>query len=505
MHLLLLLVSCSTHSSAPGSHPDSATDTDADTDTDSDTDADTDTDADSDGGLDTGGYNMGTGQDTGQGEVCDSALPELRRLYVSADDSNSQATPVLARALINQHISAFPALSYEFLNYYHFDYSPASANQLRIEAQVMESEAIPGDLELVVAVVAPEVTPETRRPLNLVFAVDTSGSMQGSGISLARATVQAIAHQLRAGDRVSFVTWATTTNTLIDGLDLLGPDAPELLAAAARLSAGDSTDLSRGLSRAYELAENNRREGDISRVVLISDGGANTGLTDEDLIGRHAALREADATYLIGVGVGDAPAYSVSLMNTVTDLGRGAHVFIDSAAEAQHQFNDPERFLENVLVAATDVQLALDLPPDWVIDRFSGEQISSNPREVVPQNLAPNDQMLYHMTLRNCGEEEDPSFHFVATAATPEGEAIQVELDRSLSELRAADSAAARKAVALVETARTFQGVWQQDPAVRAEFVRDGLDRVTRTAAPLPTDDDLTEVTRLLRAYADLF
>ena len=121
MHLLLLLVSCSTHGSAPGSHPDSATDTDADTDTDSDTDADTDTDADSDGGLDTGGYNMGTGtsEDTGQGEACDGALPELRRLYVSADDSNSQATPVLARALINQHISAFPALSYEFLNYYH--------------------------------------------------------------------------------------------------------------------------------------------------------------------------------------------------------------------------------------------------------------------------------------------------------------------------------------------------------------------------------------------------
>jgi Ca-activated chloride channel family protein len=59
-------------------------------------------------------------------------------------------------------------------------------------------------------------------------------------------------------------------------------------------------------------------------VVLISDGGANTGITDEDLIGHYAANQEDSAIYLIGIGAADPEDYQAQLMDTVTDLWQGA-------------------------------------------------------------------------------------------------------------------------------------------------------------------------------------
>ena len=277
------------------------------------------------------------------------------------------------------------------------------------------------------------------------------------------------------------------------------------MSAIDELEAGSSTDLSSGLNTGYELAESHRQPGYANRVVLISDGGANTGNTDEELIGRHAAALDDDAIYLIGVGAADADAYDMDLMNTVTDLGRGAHVFIDSTTEAQHQFADEERFLENLLVSATDVTLSMELPANWVIDRFSGEEISTSERDIVPQNLGPNDQMLYHLTLRNCGGDEDANFHFVAKATDMDGVASEVALDKTVSAMSASGQSQVLKAVALVNAATAIQGVWAEASGDRAAYMEAARDQVQVAADTLPGDADLAEVVALLGAYADLF
>ena len=66
------------------------------------------------------------------------------------------------------------------------------------------------------------------------------------------------------------------------------------------------------------------------RVVLISDGGANAGVTDLDLIASEASDSDGEGTYLLGVGVGSPGVYKHELMDAVTDAGKGAYVFIDS-------------------------------------------------------------------------------------------------------------------------------------------------------------------------------
>ena len=115
--------------------------------------------------------------------------------------------------------------------------------------------------------------------------------------------------------------------------------------------------------------------GEFVGMVLVSDGGANVGVTEADLIGAEAGAYDEDGTYLVGVGVGDLGTYNDTLMDTVTDLGRGAALFVGSTDEAWRMLD--ERFDEVMDVAVRDVEVRLDLPPGFEIVRTSAEAVSA--------------------------------------------------------------------------------------------------------------------------------
>ena len=102
----------------------------------------------------------------------------------------------------------------------------------------------------------------------------------------------------------------------------------------------------------------------------------------------------------MGVGTGPADTYNDLLMDTVTDKGRGAYVYVDSVEEAQRMFVD--RFDETMEIAARAVQLELTLPWYFQMKKFYGEEYSTNPAEVQPQHLAPSDAMVFNQVLAAC-------------------------------------------------------------------------------------------------------
>ena len=125
-------------------------------------------------------------------------------------------------------------------------------------------------------------------------------------------------------------------------------------------------------------------------------------MTDEELIAQHAGSQDQDGIYMVGVGVGEG-TYNDLLMDHVTDIGKGASVFIDSIDEAQKIFGD--RFVSTMAVAARDVQVQLDMPPGFEIVKFSGEEFSAVPEEIEPQHIAPNDAMVFHQSIATCAPE----------------------------------------------------------------------------------------------------
>lgn len=332
---------------------------------------------------------------------CESGAATVS-FYMSSDDSNSMASPVIARELLRAGIAPIPEQirTYEFLNYYnaHYEAPPAGTLGVHVELQntALSSTVPQARYRLQVGVQAPAVP---RVPLVLTFVVDASGSLIGQGIERERAVLLALAKQLQPGDTVNVVTWANENNVLLESYKAAGTEADKakLTSVVSSLVPGGGSDLHAGLVKGYELAAKHFDPEKLNRVVLLSDGGANLGVVDRDLIAQAAEDADAQGIYLVGIGVGPANGYSDTLMDLVTDAGRGAYVYIDGPDEAEAVFTG--RFDEVMNVAARDVRIRVDLPEYMEIENFYGEEYSTDPDTIEPQHLAPGDSMVLNQTL----------------------------------------------------------------------------------------------------------
>lgn len=327
--------------------------------------------------------------------------------------------------------------------------------------------------------------------------------MAGEGIQRARAVIRAIASELREGDTVSIVTWDDTASVVLESHAVEQPGDPAILAAADSLESGGSTNLEQGLRIAYDLAQENYQPGRTNRVILVSDGGANTGITSEELIGGAADDADEEGIYLIGVGASSPGGFSDPFMDRVTDLGRGAYLYVDSEEEARRAFHG-ERFLQALEIGARDVQLSIDLPEWTVVQKFDGEQISTNPEEVRPQHLAANDAMLYHMTLRTCadgGLADDAVFRFRVTwkdRTTREDREASVEM--TAAELFARTDTQQVKADAILAYADALGALWRSEDQIA--LLRSTRGTIDGALALRPEDDDLLEIDALFETFA---
>ena len=483
-------------------------DSDSDTDTDIDTDADTDTDTDTDSDTDTDTDTV-TDTDT---EDCDPT--EQFTYYLSADDSNSMASPIVARAQINNGSWVTTEIrTWEFLNYYTFNYTPASSNHVNIVPDLRYAEAgEDGAFSLQIGVRAPQISNSERHPVNLVLSLDTSGSMAGSPLNRLKAVCNAIAGNLQDGDVVSIVKWSSSSAVLLDSLSVSGPDDSTLLSVIDGIVASGSTNLYAGLNTAYTKAMDNVTPGRINRVVLISDGVVTAGISSIDLISDMAEDSSEEGIYLLGVGTGNG--YDDTLMDEVTDAGKGAYIFVDTVAEAEKMFGEESNFVAAMEIAARDVQVALTLPVGWLIEEFHGESYSTTPGEVDPQHLAYNDAMIFHQLIDTCGDlDVDMAAEITASAEYRDPITYMPMSDTvtmTLSDLLASTSLQLTKGDAIVlyaETLKDIQAlmyVTSNWPTI-VTMIDDTRTQIQAAATALGSDPELTEIDTLLGELREVF
>ncbi len=490
------------------SDADSDTDVDSDSDADMDIDTDVDTDADADSDTDA---DTDTATDT-DSEDCDPT--EQFTYYLSADDSNSMASPVIARSQINSGTWVTTEIRpWEFLNYYTFNYAPAASNHVNIIPDLRYAESSEdGAYTLQIGVSSPQMTNPQRRPLNLVFSLDTSGSMSGAPMSRLKAVCTEIAGFLQDGDVISIVKWSTSTAVLLDSLSVTGPDDPTFLSAVNGLTASGSTNLYAGLNTAYTKAVENMAPGRMNRVVLISDGVVTAGVSSTDLIADMAEDSIEEGIYLLGVGTGNG--YDDTLMDKVTDAGKGAYVYIDSLDEAAHIFGEEDNFVNAMEIASRDVQVALTLPEGWLIEEFHGESYSTSPADVDPQHLAFNDAMIFHQIIDTCGDiPVDLSDEITATATfkdpityMPMSDTVTV----SLTDLLAATSLELVKGDAVIQYALALQEIRSLQfypanyPAILT-IIDDTRAQVQAASTALGGDPELNNIASLLLTLRAIF
>ncbi len=419
--------------------------------------------------------------------------------FISADDSNSMASPAIARSLLQRNIQVPGNLirTYEFLNYYNVGYAPAAGGTLSIVPELKKGDA-EGNFDLTIGVASP-AAPAARRPMVLTLVLDTSGSMNGNPIAMEREVVKVLAGELQQGDKVSMVTWSTSQAIVLDSYVAKGPNDPKLISIANGLTSGGGTNLSAGLDKGYALAQKNFEATKLNRVIVISDGMANVGVTDEKIIGHGAELNDGDGIYLVGVGTGDG--FNDTMMDTVTDAGRGAYVYVDNAAEAKRMFDT--RFDEVMDVAARGVQVELRLPWYMGIQKFYGEEYSTNPKEIEPQHLAPSDAMVFSQNVGACNASEysaaDP-VEVIARWQTPVSHLDkQVAVQSTFGDLLAKQTKHHDKAAAIIAYAEALK-----DPTTAKDELNAAL-KLVAAADPAGTDPELSEIKSLIEKALTLY
>ncbi|MFG2077532.1 vWA domain-containing protein [Nonomuraea maritima] len=174
-----------------------------------------------------------------------------------------------------------------------------------------------------------------RRPANLTFVVDVSGSMaEADRLGLVKSALRTLLDQLGPGDQVAVVSFSDDAEVLAPMTPLTARD--ELNAAVDQLVTEGGTNLEDGLAAGYEEAAKGFRPAATNRVVVLSDGLANQGSTQWQAILDKVADHAADRIALLTVGVGRE--YGDELMEQLADNGDGLALYVGTEDEAAEVF-----------------------------------------------------------------------------------------------------------------------------------------------------------------------
>lgn len=221
-------------------------------------------------------------------------------------------------------------------------------------------------------------------PCAVALAIDCSGSMQEAGkMSQVKAGLRAFVARLRPDDRIALVTFADDAR-LLTPLRRRG-DGDWLDAAITELEPGGSTNLHAGLMRALRCFDDQGDAPRDRRVILLTDGIANRGVTEPDRIVDDANDATRRGISLATIGVGDS--LDVRLLQR---LARGAHGlfhFVAGGDDVQKVFLDEAEALVTALVR--DVTLRVELPPGLTVLRacHEGVRLSADGIEVTLPDL----------------------------------------------------------------------------------------------------------------------
>ncbi len=172
----------------------------------------------------------------------------------------------------------------------------------------------------------PEAASQQRRPLNLALVIDRSGSMGGTKLSYARKAARFLAGQLTGADRLAIVTFDDQVTVLVPSRPAVDPQP--FIAAINTIHSGGCTALHDGWLAGAEQVAAQLEPSALNRVLLLSDGQANSGLTDTEQIAAHVAglTQRGISTSAFGLGLD----FDEDLMGAIAAAGDGTLAHIEN-------------------------------------------------------------------------------------------------------------------------------------------------------------------------------
>jgi Ca-activated chloride channel family protein len=200
--------------------------------------------------------------------------------------------------------------------------------------------------------------PDTSRPaLDLALVIDRSGSMSGR-IEHAQAAAVGIVNRLDARDHVSLIQYDDGADTLVPAIAMDAAGKQRLRDAINHISLGGGTNLHGGLELGRDQVIKAVHDQHVSRVILLSDGQANVGVTDPQAIATTARQAANQGVRITAVGVGDD--FNEDLMEAIAEAGRGQYHYVKVASDLEKVIAEELAGIQSTV--ATNVELHLHAP-----------------------------------------------------------------------------------------------------------------------------------------------
>ena len=251
----------------------------------------------------------------------------------------------------------------EMVNYFRYRYNqPGKGHPLAMDVETTGCPWAPEHRLARVALQARTLGLDERQPSNLVFLIDSSGSMRSADkIDLLKEAYKLLIGNLDERDKVAIVTYAGSAGLVLPSTT--ANNRITLKFAVEKLSAGGTTAGGAGIELAYKTARENFIEEGNNRVILATDGDFNVGISSEselvDLVKEEA--KSGVFLTVLGFGTGN---YQDARMEALSNHGNGNYAYIDGMREARKVFLTD--LTGTLYTIAKDVKFQIEFNPAYV-------------------------------------------------------------------------------------------------------------------------------------------
>jgi Ca-activated chloride channel family protein len=254
----------------------------------------------------------------------------------------------------------------ELVNYFNYDYAMPESQDEPFAADVAVYDTPwSADTQIIrIGLQGYDIPAETRPAANLVFLVDTSGSMNSADkLPLLKKSLRMLVDQMDEDDTIAIVAYAGSAGVVLEPTK--GSERRRILSALNRFRASGSTAGAAGIRQAYALAEANYQEGAVNRVILATDGDFNVGTTENSTLEQYIARKRKTGIYLSILGFGRGN-YKDDRMQVLAQAGNGNAAYIDDIMEARKVLVD--EMGSTLFAIANDVKIQVEFNPAYVAE-----------------------------------------------------------------------------------------------------------------------------------------
>ncbi|MCK5534248.1 VWA domain-containing protein [bacterium] len=214
---------------------------------------------------------------------------------------------------------------------------------------------------------AREIEKRKRIPLNVALVIDRSGSMASEKkMEYVKEAAKFVVNNLNREDILSIVTYESEVEVLFEAGKIT--NKKYILEIIDKIFPGGSTNLSGGMIEGYKQIAKNYRTGQVNRVLLLSDGLANRGITNDESLQAICQEKSRQGISISSFGVG--VQFNEDLMLLLAEYGAGNYYYIDQPGNIANMFDKELKGL--LAVVAQDVSLQIEIPKQVKLEEIYG-------------------------------------------------------------------------------------------------------------------------------------